>query len=229
MFRCIAATTIVWVAILFANRAVADCKQPELTSFLENSRGALKFPVSEQPYFRSPVAHKLEFKIGARTFQWFGVGWEAPPDGALFVLDCAGQRFVGARLGQVRTLHKGPVLSPVGQTVEVQYVAQTGSGYKRESVDIFAFQNNTLKSLWTHTVREHSFPLPLEEGTIEEYQWMVSADGQRIRVNGSRTVYPPKSERLDEASKPPTTHKVSPGTFCWDRIRIAYIACSLSQ
>lgn len=205
--------------------AGADCELPELEPFLEASRAVLKFT---GPYFPSPVPHDLQFKVGTHALQWFGVGWEAPPDGALFVLDCAGNRLAATRLGQVLALRHGPVLPSIGSTVEVSYVAQTGTGYKRESAAIFAFVDNTLRSLWTHTLREYVAVLPLEEQTFEEYQWTLRREGQQIRVDGSRTVYP-KRERLDDPSGPPTAYKVSPETFCWDAGRIAYVLCSGSQ
>ena len=108
------------------------------------------------------------------------------------------------------------------------YVAGTGTGYKGESVAIFTFHKNTLKSLWTHTLREHAFILPLEDGTVEEYEWKISEDGQEIRVEGLRMVYP-KPEKLGDPGGPPTSHTLPTETFCWDSGRVVYVACPRSQ
>ena len=217
--------SLAWVMIVSSEPAAADCKQPKLESFLEDSRAVLKFT---GPYYPSPVPYDLGFKVGAQAFQWFGVAWEAPKDGALFVLDCAGNRLAATRLGHVLALRHGPVLPRIGSTVEVSYIAQTGTGYERQSADIFAFLNNSLKSLWTHTLYERVSILPLEEQTLEDYQWTLSGDGRQIRVGGYRTVYP-KTERLDDPGGPPTKHKISPETFCWDVTHIRYVLCSGSR
>lgn len=161
---------LLWVLVVSSELVAADCKQPELESFLEDSRTVIKFT---GPYFPSPAPHELEFKVGTQPHQWFGIGWEAPPDGALFVLDCAGNRLATTRLGRVLNLRHGPRLPRIGSTVEVTYIAQTGTGYERKSADIFEFLNNTLKSLWTHTLYERVSILPLEEQSLEEYQWTL--------------------------------------------------------
>jgi hypothetical protein len=221
MWRYLAAAFIVCIVIPLAEVAAADCKQPALERFLEGSRTVLKYNGS---YFPSPIAHQLPFEVGGQVFQWLGVGWESPKSGALFVLDCSGRRLAATRLGYVSYLRNGPVLSRIGPTVEVLYVAATGMGYTLERVDIFSFGRNRLKSLWTHTTREDGFMFPTEDGTADEYQWRISEDGRQIRVEGVQTVYP-KPEKLGEPGGATTTRKLPMETFCWDEGRVAYVAC----
>jgi hypothetical protein len=217
------ATHAAYVALFampLVTRAEAGCRQPDLDSFLEDSRFELRI---DGAYFPAAVAHLLPFQVGDRTLQWFGVGWEGPKGGALFVLDCSGRRVAMTPLGYILHLSKGPVLAQVGPTVQVLYITGVATSYQIERVAIVAFQNNALKSFWSHTAREGIFA-PMEDGTETEYQWRLSEDGQRIWVEGSRQVYP-KSKRSDQGWGAPTSHKLPPEIFCWNRQGIVYIAC----
>jgi len=120
------------------------------------------------------------------------------------------------------------VLSDVGQTVEVLYVARTGSGYKLHKVGIFAFQRDTIKLLWDHTAQEVSLLLPTENGTEDEYQWKLSKDGRKIRVDGIRKTRP-KPRAPGEDWGPATAQKLPSKTFCWDSVRVSYAECSGSH
>jgi hypothetical protein len=66
--KYITAIIIVCLAISFAKPATADCKQPELASFLEDSRAVLNY---QGAYFPGPQALWLPFD----WWPHFSVAW----------------------------------------------------------------------------------------------------------------------------------------------------------
>jgi hypothetical protein len=112
-----------------ASAAEMSCLRPDIASFLEQSHDAIQFGGS---YFPSPKAKFLPFDADGRRLQWMGASWEGPPDGALFVLDCAGAPITVLHLGHVQQRGAGPTLSGIGQTFEVIYISGTGTGVQEE-------------------------------------------------------------------------------------------------
>jgi hypothetical protein len=222
--RYVAAIIILNLAIFLAERAGAGCKQPELESFLEDSRAVLNY---HGAYFPAPQGHWLPFRIVGGTLAWLGVGWEGPKGGALFVLDCEGQRLAATPLGYVSELRVGPTLPIVGATVQVTYSPGAATNYKIERIAIFALQTNTLKILWSHTVYEGPVVLPNDDGMEEEYNWRISDDGKEIRVDGFQSIYR-VSKKPDENWGPPKTRKLPAETYCWNAATITYVRCAQS-
>jgi hypothetical protein len=191
------------------------CVRPDLNNFLEQSRAAIGFNGS---YYPAPSAKFLPLQGGGNGLQWMGASWEAPPDGALFVIDCAGHRVAALRLGQIETLRAGPDISGFGKTVEVIYTAGTGTGVDWRKVSLVAFSTGAIAVLWTHDAYEF-VDLPTLQSYTNRYVWRYADDGTVIHVTGKHVINADSDEDQD------TAHPFPREAFCWQEKRLSYASC----
>ena len=182
---------------------------PDIEPFLESSRDILIFKGA----ISQVKAIWLETNANGGIIQWLGAIWYGPEDGALFVLDCLGNVIAGRGIGAVSSLSLFSQNLNLKNAVKVEYTSNTGTGYKLRKVAIFNFDDNKLKKIWEHDLYESIFVFPSEDGTEIEYILEVSLDGNKIKVLGNITTYPPHWDwKAKSAAKIKTTIEV----YCWD-------------
>jgi hypothetical protein len=147
------------------------------------------------------------------------MGW-AERRGALFVLNCAGERLATLNLGQVLRLGRGPTLPDVGPTLVVVYVYVSGMGQNGSWVQLVTFQSGSIVTLWDH---EHQTavdaPGLAEYGDF--YTWEFSDDGSTIWVRGRREVGDiPDDEYGWDAN---TTHEFPSQAWSWQQNSGRYV------
>jgi hypothetical protein len=212
---------IIYACLLASSAAVADpsCSHPELNAFLEKS------PEATGPtYFPAPTAKFLPFMLGDRQLQWMGASWEGPRDGALFVLDCTGTRIAGMRMGHLEKLRPGPIISGLGQALEVVYISGQGTGVREESVNIVSFSGDSIIILWRHEASDLVAQPDLGADYTDTWSWHYSDDGAVIRVSGRRSVG--ESPDTEHGWAQQTSHMLSNETFCWKPQEKAYSTCN---
>jgi hypothetical protein len=209
-YRRIWMTLLGFVAASIISPAQAVCVQPDAKTFLETSR-TLVDKNNAYIYFPSPEAKFLLQTIDKQDVQWMGISWEGPQNGALFLLDCNGTALAHSNLGSIKELKTGPVV-PAGQTVEVVYNSEDGTGLYAISTAWVRYDNGTIVTLWKH---ENSsvvtFP-SLGDDYKDTFAWTLSPDGERITVTGKRVV---DTVEHDHGWASGTTHDLPTKYYCW--------------
>jgi hypothetical protein len=192
------------------------CMQPDIESFMEQSKGILRYPGD---YFPSLDAMYLEQSNGRQIVQWMGAYWETPIGGALFALDCTGEKITGVELGGITEMRPGPWLS-IGQTVEVEYVATTGTGIRVSKVALATLAGTSINILWSTEIDELiAFQ---EYDHRDKHRWTYSSDGKTITVTGQRI----GTQRDSEHNwAPRTIHALPNQKFCWNDGAMIFSAC----
>jgi len=193
------------------------CTRPEVNKFLEDSRGAIQF---EGTYFPSPEARFLPAKIDGRDVQWMGASWYGPLSGAIFLLDCDGNRIAASNLGAVKKLRFGPILR-VGQTLEITHIPGTAAGESYSNVSLVVFDGKAIKTLWDHLASDSVAMLGTEYD--DRFRWQYSPDGQTIKVTGRRKVG--SSGDSENGWTAGTTHALPQETYCWSGVENKFSTC----
>jgi hypothetical protein len=221
--------TLVVGVIAWRCADASRCVMPPPTTVLQQAR---KQPqLQEQLRYLTdafpPQAHTIATRDNDRTDQWLGLQWDAPPLGALFLLDCEGNVLDASGVGAVETIQKGPTLPGAGRTVLVTAITTTGTGYKLEEVGLFGAEGGKLHLLWNHTQDEHIFVLPKEDGEEDVYGWRFEQDGTVIHVYGSRTIFPPPMKGHSGDATPLSVKSQPTERYCWWPHQARFEPCNL--
>jgi hypothetical protein len=150
-----------------------------------------------------------------------GVSWGSF-DGALFVLDCAGNRLAALPLGYLQRLRPGPSVPGLGQTLEVVYTSTFGSGVLDNTVKLVAFFSGSLTVLWSHD--ESGLLAMWERGEYDDtYLWRYLNQGTIIEISGTRAVGDFKEPEHGWA--PRSIHALPAETYCWKDSDKSYKPC----
>lgn len=198
--------------------AAAPCQQPDVAAVLDRSRDVLGSPSGYFPSLRTTL---LQVFIDGVPMQWLGVIWAGPTDGALFLLDCAGQVVAMRKTGGVTALSVGPHL-PIGQSLAVSHIPSTGLGVAWAAIALVHYRDGSIQILWEHLVHE-----AVSAGNLADYEdsfyWDLSADGLAIRVTGQRKVGTIRDDQYGWA--PGTINDLPAKTFCWNAAAVAFQPC----
>jgi hypothetical protein len=203
-----------------ASAVEASCVHPDADKLLEQSRAAIHF---DGNYFPDPNAKFLPFDADGQRLQWMGTSWDGPPDGALFVLDCAGSRLAALRLGYVQELRAGPTISGIGQMFEVIYTLGSGTGEREESVSLVAFDKSSISVLWSHEASESASAPSLGIEYSDRFSWRFDDKGTRVEITGERKVG--KFNDAEHGWAPNTIHTLPSEAFCWNTAENVYAVC----
>ena len=216
--RALLVAVLSWLATpVFA----AECVRPDLEQLLDKARTEIQADAS---YFPSAEGKFLPFdSADGRHLQWLGAGWYGPPQGALFVLDCDGNRLAATSLGFVHEIRVGPFVPTIGQTFEVIYTSGYGSGYEQKTVALLAFANDLITTFWNHEVSEEVSAPPLEEEYADTFAWRFAEGRARIEVTGERELGEFKD--AEHGWEPNTKHALPAETFCWNAAEKKFQGC----
>jgi hypothetical protein len=199
-----------------------SCVRPEPVELLEASAKAglnLDVPGENDPSLK--VGFRPLVQAGKRL-QWLATGWFAPPDGVLFVLDCAGAIVAAKRTGSIRSLKKGPKLS-IGETVEIVFVSGYATGEHSTSVGLARFDGKDIELVWQH-VATYDITIEMVNSDYgDRFRWRISADGKKIQVTGRRMVRELKDP--DHGWPPHSVHALPAESFRWKDREKRYLAC----
>ena len=212
------ALTVMNITVARATAPDAACIKPELEKFMEEAKQAIE--ENGDSYYPGLGATFLAAKDGPQDIQWMGADWGGPIAGALFVLDCQGNRLAGMKLGGEIKLRTGPD-TPIGKTVEVIFTPGTASGVQWADVAIARFTGTSIDILWTHTATESV--AAMDDDYEDAYQWVFSPDAKKITVTGARKVG--DSEDKKHGWEAHTTHALPTETFCWNDNEMKFLAC----
>lgn len=194
--------------------AGATCTRPDAEQFLEASRTSIGFTGS---YF--PNADAI-FLPAQRNSQWMGTSWEGPRGGVLFLLDCGGKELAHVNLGATESLKTGPLI-PAGQTAEVLFNSEYGTGVLGSDVTLLLAHDNSIKTVWRHVAKQVNANGDFQYE--DQYRWNVSADRTRIAVTGHRKVDATKDP--DHVWAPGTTHELPSEQYCWNATQEKFLVC----
>ncbi|WP_394762693.1 hypothetical protein [Phenylobacterium sp.] len=167
------------------------------------------------------VEHRL-FRQAGRTLQWVLVSWEGPPEGKVFVADCAGRRLADLDLGYVDHATAGPAIQG-NATLEVRYIPATGTNIREQSVSLLQFQKEAISVLWDHKSMELASAPLVPMDTADLYRWRFLDGGLRVAVTGTRTTGTIKDMRRGIIIG---RNKALPAeSFCFDAKRGVFTGC----
>jgi hypothetical protein len=201
-------------------KAQSDCTPPELESFLEASRDVLH---NRGAYFPSPEAETLCFTEDGRRLKWIGIRWYGPEDGALFALGDNDARIAALPLGAVRKLRAGPWLFGGTKTVWVDYVAGRGTGVLSLKTALVTLSDDKIVVLWSHSILERNFVIPLAKGTEEEYTVIDNENGT-ITVSGTLKTFALRSDTGNDEGLL-NIKQLEEEKFCWLELLGRFTQC----
>jgi hypothetical protein len=145
--------------------------------------------------------------------RWGAVSWEAPPDGAVVVLDCAGRPVAVEPVGPILHIRPGPAVD--GQpTLVAIYGRSGGASLRNQSVALLRYAAPGLAVVWRHELSDISEDAVRPgRGVALSWRWRFSPDGRVIRVTGERAVGALSDLRRDSASR--VARRLRAQTFCW--------------
>lgn len=191
-------------AAALPNLASAACVKPDPVVLTKGLEGALpvKPPKSVETLALAGAGEKL---------RWVTLSWAAP-DGALFVVDCAGRRLAYRVIGSFDAIKPGPDIAG-RPTLEGLLQPERKPGVHVQEVALFRYSGGKISLLWRH---ESQVVLSLPDAPKDEtttWRWRYEPDGRKIRVTGVRytsKVFDPHTDSVKDL-----TRKLRPETWCW--------------
>lgn len=165
-------------------------------------------------------------QIDNKTVQWYGIQWESPPNGLLFVLSCEGKVLIRKTLGAVDSIEPGPRLPGAGNTIIV-YLHASGTGEQNQWISVLSLSRMHLRELWTHDIHSYQFVLgiPELEHWKTAYTLGFSDKGLGVEAVGIKTIYHPDRE-FD--AKPDEIKHIR-DIACWNTKQLKYLECGAQQ
>ena len=207
----VAAFLVALMAIVLATGATASCKRPD---------EAIK-----ALYSHTVTPDKIDrrmFGLDGQALQWVLVSSEGPPDGAVFVYDCAGHKLAEKAFGYVHTVGPGPLGAG---TLTLRYVPGSGTGISLTSVAILRYRNGAISQIFDHALIDDA---AIGAGMPDSsYRYRVRIAAHVIRVSGTlrtgvfgndgwNTLLRGRTVRLPEER------------YCYNSRRDRFIACRRS-
>lgn len=167
----------------------------------------------------SAIYHPISiFRSDQPAVYWIGLAWLSPVSGALFAVNCAGQALDAAAVGAIGKMSAGPVLPQLGQTVMVIYVSKETTDCVHDAIQIAAFKDNRIISLWEHDYNQGLNVHSHGKGRsfiAKNYNLNFADRGLTIRIGGTRAVYAYRKDG-SQASVPSATHALETETWRWN-------------
>ena len=204
-----------------AARGAMSCMPPSMEALLASYA---KQHLEEDYYPAATSSGPVMAEADGKTVQWYGIQWESPPGGLLYVLSCDGKVLALKRIGAVLSINAGPRLPGVGDTVVVDYIEGSGTGAQIQSSSVLSLQGTHLRELWTHDLNSYQFMLPGEHWKTN-YTIGFSNKGRLVEAIGIKEIYHPDTAY---DAKPDDVKHVR-DIACWNAKQSRYLGCTISE
>jgi hypothetical protein len=176
----------------------------------------------------SAIYHPVAtLRTASPPLTWIGLAWLTPVSGAVFAVSCDGQPLAAISHGAIGKLSAGPTLPGFGQTVMLEYVDRETDQCVHDSIEIAAFRDGQIHSLWKHESKQGMNVTSLKNGfhgfVSRNYRMEIDRDGQAIQVTGKLAAYRYLKNGAQSAT-PVHTAALPVETYRWDAKKSRFVA-----